>query len=116
MLILSGHEPYSADIQHYSLVPKEGSCSINSNYICIATDITELDWKLHGHHKYYVTIKAKNLAGLFVLKASVPYIHDIVLPSKGIVIDVPGNSSTFTPIKVFSFGVVIKFMCFFYIK
>ncbi|XP_076086955.1 uncharacterized protein LOC143057529 [Mytilus galloprovincialis] len=94
-----GHEPYSADIQHYSLVPEEGSCSINSNYICIATDITELDWKLHGHHKYYVTIKATNLAGLFVLKASVPYIHDIVLPSKGIVIDVPGNSSTFTPIK-----------------
>lgn len=68
--------------------------------MCTATNLSALNWKLHGHHVYYVTIKAINLAGLFVTKASLPYIHDIVLPTRGIVIDVPGNSSIFSPIKV----------------
>ncbi|CAG2231460.1 unnamed protein product [Mytilus edulis] len=43
----------------------------------------------HGHHNYYFTIKATNLAGLSVMKTSVTYTHDVQLPAKGIVIDVP---------------------------
>lgn len=70
--------------------------------------MSELDWKLNGHHTYYMTIKATNLVGLSVMQTSVSYSHDIVLPRKGIVIDVPGNSSTFTPIKVYVFSLVVK--------
>lgn len=58
-----------------------------------------------------MTIKATNLAGLSVMQTSVSYSHDIVLPRKGIVIDVPGNSSTFTPIKVYMFSLVVKTNC-----
>lgn len=109
---ISGHEPYSTDVQQYSMVTEKGPCIHSSDYICTATNVSELDWKLHGHHTYYMTIKATNLAGLFVLKTSVPYSHDTVLPSKGIVIDVLGNSTAFIPIKVYGFNLIVNIFCF----
>ncbi|XP_076085163.1 uncharacterized protein LOC143055975 isoform X1 [Mytilus galloprovincialis] len=81
------------------MVTEKGPCIHSSDYICTATNVSELDWKLLGHHTYYMTIKATNMAGLFVVKTSVPYSHDTVLPSKGIVIDILGNSTAFIPIK-----------------
>lgn len=46
-----------------------------------------VEWGLHGNHTYYVTIKAENVAGLTTYGVSKPYVHNVQLPAKGIVMD-----------------------------
>lgn len=47
-----------------------------------------LDWYLHGYHKYYVSVKVTNTAGLVTIEASGPYIHNVQVPDEGVVFDV----------------------------
>jgi len=55
---------------------------------CTAALISELDWQLHGHHNYYITVMAENTVGLVTRGTSQPYVHDVQLASRGIVLDV----------------------------
>lgn len=97
-----GHNPYSTDVRQYSPIEQNGPCKSSSKYRCTAIDIAKLNWKLHGNSLYYINIKATNLAGLSVTKTSIPYRHNILLPTKGIVVDVQATSnfSANAPIKV----------------
>ena len=49
----------------------------------------DLSWYLHGDHEYYISVKAKNGAGLCTVGTSSVYRHIMQLPSKGVVLDVP---------------------------
>ena len=50
--------------------------------------MSDTKWGIHGNHTYYVTVKAENAAGLTTYIVSDPYVHNVQLPSKGIVMDV----------------------------
>lgn len=50
--------------------------------------ITDLDWYLHGHHTYFISVKVTNTAGLTTIQASSPYVHDVQLPAEGLVLDI----------------------------
>lgn len=65
------------------------SCSITEPPTCTTIPISDTEWGLHGNHTYYVTVKAENAAGLISYGVSDPYIHNVQLPSTGIVMDVP---------------------------
>ena len=75
-------------MQNYQPLRGGGGCVITNPPICTAALVTELDWQLHGHHTYYVTLKAENTAGLYTLATSLPYIHDVQLASRGLVLDI----------------------------
>lgn len=64
------------------------SCSITEPPTCTAIPIPDTEWGLHGNHTYYVTVKAENAAGLITYGVSDPYVHNVQLPSTGIVMDV----------------------------
>ena len=89
-----GHQPNMYDIQQFRDLQFEGSCKRTIPAHCTALPISNLKWSLHGHHDYYFTIKATNLAGLSTTKASFPYFHDVQLPAEGIVIDVSPTASS----------------------
>ena len=57
--------------------------------------MSDTKWGIHGNHTYYVTVKAENAAGLTTYGVSDPYIHNVQLPSKGIVMDVPVRNMVF---------------------
>lgn len=72
-----------------------GTCTDIVTPTCTAAMVTTLDWSLHGNHKYYVSIKVTNTAGLVKIKSSGPYIHNVQLPAKGVVFDIEPNPVSF---------------------
>ncbi|XP_071123173.1 uncharacterized protein [Mytilus edulis] len=95
-----GHEKYSTDVQGFIPLKEGGGCFITSPPICTAVKIIDLDWYLHGHHTYYISIKVTNTAGLTAIQASSPYIHDVQLPAEGFVLDIDSqNFTTDIPLK-----------------
>lgn len=87
-LLILGHEKYSTDVQGFIPLKEGGGCLITSSPICTAVKIIDLDWYLHGHHTYYISIKVTNTAGLTAIQASSTYIHDVQLPAEGFVLDI----------------------------
>ncbi|KAK3101031.1 hypothetical protein FSP39_000383, partial [Pinctada imbricata] len=83
-----GHDPGSTDVHDYQDLQSVGPCSSTNPSTCTAIMVEDTDWFLHGHHTYYMTIKAENTAGLSTYGVSESYIHDVQLPAKGKVFDV----------------------------
>ncbi|CAC5360416.1 unnamed protein product [Mytilus coruscus] len=95
-----GHTAYGTDIQDFQPLQSGDSCTLTYPPNCTAVDITNMDWFLHGHHSYYVSIKITNSAGLVTIQTSDPYIHDVQLPAEGVIIDIdPQNFVTDIPLK-----------------
>lgn len=83
-----GTSPKRTDIQSFKPLQDGGSCYQTINKTCTAVNITALNWYIHGHHSYFFLIKVENTAGLSSIRSSDEYIHDIQLPSGGVVFDV----------------------------
>ncbi|XP_063447093.1 uncharacterized protein LOC134726613 [Mytilus trossulus] len=83
-----GHAAGKTDVFRYKPLLYGKTCIKTQPPECAAIDTSTLDWSLHGHHDYYVTIKVTNLAGLSSTQTSVLYTHDTQLPSPGIVYDI----------------------------
>jgi hypothetical protein len=96
-----GHQPYMYDIQEFQHLQNGGLCKHTVPATCTALLISRLKWSLHGHHGYYFTIKATNLAGLSIRQTSVEYRHDVQLPSRGIVTDMLVSQSSSQQPKVY---------------
>ena len=90
---LSGHTPEDTATIVYQPLPDYifGPCS-GEPFACAAVPIVDLDWAVHADHEYYMSIKAKNTAGLDVVGVSMPYKHSVQLPSKGVVLDIDPES------------------------
>lgn len=88
------------DIQSFQNLQIGGPCKRTVPATCTALSVSHLKWSLHGHHDYYFTIKATNLAGLSVIQTSLRYTHDIQLPAEGIVMDVIPTSNLQNEAKV----------------
>ena len=65
-----------------------GACVMATPPTCTSIQTSGLDWQLHGLHTYYITVKVTNTAGLTTMVVSDPYIHDVQVPSHGVVIDI----------------------------
>jgi hypothetical protein len=89
------------DILEFQHLQDGGVCKHTVPATCTALLISHLKWSLHGHHSYYFTIKATNLAGLSIRQTSVEYRHDVQLPSRGIVTDMPVSQSSSQQPKVY---------------
>ncbi|CAG2197001.1 unnamed protein product [Mytilus edulis] len=83
-----GHAAGKTDVFRYKPLLYSKTCIKTQPPECAAIDTSTLDWSLHGHHDYYVTIKVTNLAGLSSTQTSVVYTHDTQIPSPGIVYDI----------------------------
>ncbi|CAC5375358.1 unnamed protein product [Mytilus coruscus] len=83
-----GHAAGKTDVFGYQPLLYSKTCVKTQPPECTAIDTSSLDWSLHGHHDYYVTIKATNLAGFSSTQTSVVYTHDTQLPSPGLVYDI----------------------------
>lgn len=88
MFLYLGHQKYGTDVQGYKPLQGGSSCSLSTPPSCVASDIINLDWYLHGHHTYYINIKVANSAGLVIIQGSSPYVHDVQRPSEGVVLDI----------------------------
>ncbi|XP_021356985.1 uncharacterized protein LOC110452658 [Mizuhopecten yessoensis] len=87
-----GHSEYAVDVQQYKPLSGGATCTLSVIPDCTAALVADLDWDLHGHHSYYVTVRAENSVGLFVMATSSAYIHDVQLAARGVVLDVPVGS------------------------
>ena len=102
-----GHQPYMYDIQEFQHLQDGGLCKHTVPATCTALLILSLKWSLHGHHSYYFTIKATNLAGLSIRQTSVEYRHDVQLPSRGIVTDMlVSQSSSQQPKVAYKYNII----------
>lgn len=111
----TGHRPNTYDIQQFRDLQFVGKCKRTIPSTCTALSVSSLKWSLHGHHKYYFTIQATNLAGLSIRKTSVSYSHNVQLPTKGVVFDVPAINSGSTQAKV-DHDSDVTFMFFLYFR
>ncbi|XP_061176007.1 uncharacterized protein LOC133184958 [Saccostrea echinata] len=82
-----GHTIKGTQVKRYSRLSAGVNCTVSEPPTCTAIPINATEWRLHGNHTYYVTIKAENAAGLTTFGVSEPYIHNVQLPSTGIVMD-----------------------------
>ena len=97
------------DIQEFQDLQDGGLCKHTVPATCTALLTSSLKWSLHGHHSYYFTIKATNLAGLSIRQTSVEYRHDVQLPSRGIVTDMPVSQSSSQQPKVYIDFLILVF-------
>lgn len=108
-MILSGNTALGTQIQQYMPLSTGGTCTDIVTPTCTAVMVTTLDWFLHGNHKYYVSIKVTNTAGLFMIKSSGPYIHNVQLPAEGVVFDIePHPVSCFITLNTDIIAIFVK--------
>ncbi|CAG2242937.1 unnamed protein product [Mytilus edulis] len=95
-----GHSAYGTDVQGFQPLRPGSTCTLTQPPSCTAVNVSDLDWYLHGHHTYYVSIKVTNTAGQAAIQSSGPYIHDVQLPAEGVVLDIETQDiSTHIPFK-----------------
>ncbi|KAK3101903.1 hypothetical protein FSP39_007221, partial [Pinctada imbricata] len=83
-----GHDQGSTDVHSYQILQSVGPCTQATPPTCTAIKVEDTDWRLHGHHTYYITVKAENSAGLTTYGISSAYVHDVQLPTLGVVFEV----------------------------
>ena len=86
--IFTGHKEYGTENQNYKPLQAGATCTLSSPPLCTAVNISGLEWRIHGHHTYYISIKVTNTAGLVMIQTSSPYIHDVQPPAEGVVLDI----------------------------
>ena len=83
-----GTEEYGTQIQKFEPLQTGATCTSLTPALCTAIAVNSLNWNLHGFHKYYVTVKATNRAGLSSQVVSSPYTHGIQKVTAGKVIEI----------------------------
>ncbi|KAK2158684.1 hypothetical protein NP493_1763g00001 [Ridgeia piscesae] len=76
--------------QHIS-VP--GLCTWTEPPTCVATPVDKLQWRLHGRHSYYVTLKLEGINHVERVVTSEVYVHYIGPPFDGIVVEIPVDTT-----------------------
>jgi hypothetical protein len=86
--IFTGNKEYGTENQNYKPLQAGAICTLSSPPTCTAVNISGLEWSIHGHHTYYISIKVTNTAGLVMIQTSSPYIHDVQPPAEGVILDI----------------------------
>ena len=107
MCIIGHNEKGTEVLQYKNLDLYDSDVIGEKTHIYIPLD--DLDWAVHGNHRYYASIKAENSAGLSSTITSSPYHHIVRLPSKGIVLDVLSEDNAHQTGQNIQFGVSSSF-------
>ncbi|XP_046345841.2 uncharacterized protein LOC124126446 [Haliotis rufescens] len=83
-----GSSPGGSDIIPFLPLQSGGGCSVSTPPSCTAVATRDLQWDLHHGHTYYVSVKVTNIVGLWTVGVSEPYVHNVRLPSLGVILDV----------------------------
>ncbi|XP_071079258.1 uncharacterized protein [Haliotis cracherodii] len=83
-----GSSPGGSRILPFLPLQSVGGCSVSTPPSCTAVATNDLHWDLHHGHTYYVSVKVTNIVGLWTVGVSEPYVHDVRLPSLGVVLDI----------------------------
>ena len=92
-----GHSLNTDDVKHFAPLTQDSSvsglCTWTDTPTCVATPVGDLQWRLHGRHVYYVTLKVEGVNGLERVTSSQVYEHYVGPPSAGIVVEIPVNTN-----------------------
>eukprot|EP00058_Branchiostoma_floridae_P000533 XP_002586021.1 hypothetical protein BRAFLDRAFT_110187 [Branchiostoma floridae] len=85
-----GHSPGSSEVHPFTPLPATDNdvCNVTFPPVCVSVPVSSLDWRLHGTHTYYLSVRVENTAGLSLVVSSGPYVHVLDLPSRGVVMEV----------------------------
>ncbi|XP_071082513.1 uncharacterized protein [Haliotis cracherodii] len=83
-----GTSPYGTEIRPFIALQSGAGCTVTSPPTCTAVALRDLHWDLHYSHAYYVSVRVTNTVGLSTVAVAEPYVHDVTLPSRGVVMDV----------------------------
>ncbi|KAI0242789.1 hypothetical protein LSAT2_011095 [Lamellibrachia satsuma] len=72
---------------HDSSVP--GVCTWTDPPTCVSIPVDDLQWRLHGRHAYYVSLKLEGINGMETVVSSQAYEHYIGAPRGGLVVEIP---------------------------
>ena len=78
-----------------------GLCTWTTPPTCVATPVGDLQWRLHGRHSYYVTLKLEGVNRLERVVSSDEYEHYIGPPSGGVVVEIPVTAAY--PVNILTF-------------
>ncbi|XP_078585869.1 uncharacterized protein LOC144867679 [Branchiostoma floridae x Branchiostoma japonicum] len=84
----------SAELFTFSPVESSTLCPTTTPPSCVSLPVSNFEWHLHGNHVYYVTVRVTNSAGLTSSVTSMPYHHNVELPSVGVVFELAESSAT----------------------
>ncbi|XP_071084119.1 uncharacterized protein [Haliotis cracherodii] len=92
-----GSKDEQSTVIPFTALQSGGGCTLTSPPTCTAVALTDLHWDLHHSHTYFVSVRVTNIVGLSTVAVSEPYVHDVALPSHGVVEDVipAGEESLF---------------------
>ncbi|KAK2183533.1 hypothetical protein NP493_308g03123 [Ridgeia piscesae] len=92
-----GHSRGADNVKSFSQLTEGSSvprlCTWTTPPTCVATPVGDLQWRLHGRHSYYVTLKLEGVNGLERVVSSDEYEHYIGPPSGGVVVEIPVNTT-----------------------
>ncbi|XP_046570853.1 uncharacterized protein LOC124279103 [Haliotis rubra] len=83
-----GTSPYGTEVLPFNDLRSGTGCSVTYPPTCTAIAVTDLLWDLHHSHAYYVSVRVTNIVGLSTVVVAEPYVHDVRLPSRGVVMDI----------------------------
>ncbi|XP_046543946.1 uncharacterized protein LOC124254113 [Haliotis rubra] len=97
-----GSEDNRTTVFPFTALQSGEGCTLTSPPTCTAVALTDLHWDLHHSHTYLVSVRVTNIVGLSTVAVSEPYVHDVALPSRGVVEDViPASEEALFDMKAF---------------
>ena len=112
ILYYAGHSRGADNVKSFSQLTEgssvPGLCTWTTPPTCVATPVGDLQWRLHGRHSYYVTLKLEGVNGLERVVSSDEYEHYIGPPSGGVVVEIPVNTTEL----VVTYVIVVRYTVF----
>ena len=97
LFFYAGHSRGTDDVKTFSPLTEDtsvpGLCVWTTPPTCVAIPVEDLQWRLHGRHSYYVTLKLEAVNGLETVASSDVYEHYVGPPSGGIVVEIPVDTT-----------------------
>ena len=104
MIYSAGHSRGTDDVKAFSPLTEDtsvpGICAWTTPPTCVAIPVEDLQWRLHGRHSYYVTLKLEGVNGLETVASSDVYEHYVGPPSGGVVVEIPVNTTEMVNISI----------------
>ena len=93
VVYFTGHSPGTDNIKEFASLTQQSSvsglCDWTDPPVCLAIPVKDLQWRLHGRHWYYVSLKLEGINGLDRVASSDVYEHYRGPPYGGMVVELP---------------------------
>ena len=104
VVYFTGHSPGTDNIKEFASLTQESSvsglCEWTDPPVCLAIPVKDLQWRLHGHHWYYLSLKLEGINGLDRVTSSDVYEHYRGPPYGGMVVELPLSTAELVSKKI----------------